>query len=136
MQLPHLVLMTHMCGGLHAAAPGSHCEHPLWPAPGIRAVSTEQACLPLHTQLLITCVCQNAVRRSGAKPVSAKVDSWRATPRSSAPARRGSGGVEAVPPPSSGRPRYDGPDQELAAALERDLVDASPGVQWDDIAGG
>lgn len=31
--------------------------------------------------------------------------------------------------------KYEGPDQELAAMLERDVVDTSPGVKWDHIAG-
>eukprot|EP00897_Mesotaenium_endlicherianum_P000826 jgi/Mesen1/10744/ME000901S10097 len=33
------------------------------------------------------------------------------------------------------RGRYDGPDGELATMLERDVVEASPGVHWDNIAG-
>lgn len=33
------------------------------------------------------------------------------------------------------RGRYEGPDQELAAMLERDVLETSPGVRWDDIAG-
>ncbi|XP_024519665.1 katanin p60 ATPase-containing subunit A1 [Selaginella moellendorffii] len=33
------------------------------------------------------------------------------------------------------RGRYDGPDQELAAMLERDVLESSPGVHWEDIAG-
>lgn len=123
---PHQGPTMQMCGGHPAAAPGSHCALPLWPAHGTGAV---RGC---SGDTLIN-IAPKTVRRSGTKPVSAKVDSWRATPRSSAPARRGSGGVEGVP--ATGRPRYEGPDQELAAALERDLVDASPGVHWDDIAG-
>lgn len=31
--------------------------------------------------------------------------------------------------------RYEGPDTELAAMLERDVLETSPGVRWDDIAG-
>ncbi|MCO5591039.1 hypothetical protein L7F22_045015 [Adiantum nelumboides] len=31
--------------------------------------------------------------------------------------------------------RYEGPDQELAEMLERDVLETSPGVRWDDIAG-
>lgn len=30
---------------------------------------------------------------------------------------------------------YDGPDADLAAMLERDVLDSSPGVRWDDVAG-
>lgn len=30
---------------------------------------------------------------------------------------------------------YQGPDQELAAMLENDVMDHSPGVRWSDIAG-
>ncbi|KAL5729438.1 microtubule-severing ATPase [Ranunculus cassubicifolius] len=33
------------------------------------------------------------------------------------------------------RPEYDGPDPELAAMLERDVLENSPGVRWDDVAG-
>nr|GMD45578.1 katanin P60 ATPase-containing subunit A1 [Ipomoea batatas] len=30
---------------------------------------------------------------------------------------------------------YEGPDADLAAMLERDVLDSSPGVRWDDVAG-
>ena len=30
---------------------------------------------------------------------------------------------------------YDGPDEDLAAMLERDVLDSTPGVHWDDVAG-
>ncbi|RZC75870.1 hypothetical protein C5167_000230 [Papaver somniferum] len=33
------------------------------------------------------------------------------------------------------RPEYEGPDPELAAMLERDVLETSPGVTWDDVAG-
>lgn len=33
------------------------------------------------------------------------------------------------------RGRYEGPDQELAEMLERDVLETSPGVRWEDIAG-
>eukprot|EP00252_Welwitschia_mirabilis_P004615 TRINITY_DN14922_c0_g1_i1.p1 TRINITY_DN14922_c0_g1~~TRINITY_DN14922_c0_g1_i1.p1 ORF type:complete len:528 (+),score=134.56 TRINITY_DN14922_c0_g1_i1:269-1852(+) len=33
------------------------------------------------------------------------------------------------------RGQYEGPDEELAAMLERDLIDNSPGIRWDDVAG-
>ena len=33
------------------------------------------------------------------------------------------------------RGRYEGPDAELAEMLERDVLETSPGVRWDDIAG-
>ncbi|KAK9815628.1 hypothetical protein WJX72_007089 [[Myrmecia] bisecta] len=59
-----------------------------------------------------------------AKGVPAKVDSWR-TPKEKARV------PTSIPEP----PRYDGPDQELAAALQRDMLDASLGVTWNDIAG-
>ncbi|CAL5375736.1 unnamed protein product [Camellia sinensis] len=35
----------------------------------------------------------------------------------------------------SKRVQYDGPDADLAAMLERDVLDSSPGVRWDDVAG-
>ncbi|KAG5137230.1 hypothetical protein JHK82_021961 [Glycine max] len=31
--------------------------------------------------------------------------------------------------------QYEGPDPELAAMLERDVLETSPGVRWDDVAG-
>ncbi|GFQ06607.1 katanin p60 ATPase-containing subunit a1 [Phtheirospermum japonicum] len=31
--------------------------------------------------------------------------------------------------------QYEGPDGDLAAMLERDVLDSSPGVRWDDVAG-
>lgn len=31
--------------------------------------------------------------------------------------------------------KYEGPDQELAAMLERDVLESSPGVRWEHIAG-
>ncbi|KAL3633009.1 Katanin p60 ATPase-containing subunit A1 [Castilleja foliolosa] len=37
-----------------------------------------------------------------------------------------------------GKPKkvqYEGPDGDLAAMLERDVLDSSPGVRWDDVAG-
>jgi len=30
---------------------------------------------------------------------------------------------------------YEGPDADLAAMLERDVLESSPGVRWDDVAG-
>ncbi|CAN6442110.1 unnamed protein product [Victoria cruziana] len=33
------------------------------------------------------------------------------------------------------RPQYEGPDADLAAMLERDVLETSPGVRWDDVAG-
>ncbi|GAB2269446.1 Katanin p60 ATPase-containing subunit A1 [Dionaea muscipula] len=35
----------------------------------------------------------------------------------------------------SKRGQYEGPDADLAAMLERDVLDSSPGVRWDDVAG-
>lgn len=37
-----------------------------------------------------------------------------------------------------GKPRkgqYEGPDPDLAEMLERDVLETSPGVRWDDVAG-
>ncbi|KAJ3709321.1 hypothetical protein LUZ61_013026 [Rhynchospora tenuis] len=33
------------------------------------------------------------------------------------------------------RGQYEGPDADLAAMLERDVLDNTPGVRWDDVAG-
>lgn len=30
---------------------------------------------------------------------------------------------------------YDGPHPELAARLEKEILETNPGVKWDDIAG-
>lgn len=35
----------------------------------------------------------------------------------------------------SRRVPYEGPDADLAAMLERDVLESSPGVRWDDVAG-
>ncbi|KAK6284604.1 hypothetical protein POUND7_003556 [Theobroma cacao] len=35
----------------------------------------------------------------------------------------------------SKRLQYEGPDPDLAAMLERDVLETTPGVQWDDVAG-
>ncbi|XP_051216919.1 katanin p60 ATPase-containing subunit A1-like [Lolium perenne] len=35
----------------------------------------------------------------------------------------------------SKKSRYDGPDGDLVAMLERDVLDSTPGVRWDDVAG-
>lgn len=35
----------------------------------------------------------------------------------------------------SKRGQYEGPDADLAATLERDVLDAAPGVRFDDVAG-
>ena len=40
-----------------------------------------------------------------------------------------------VPPPRKSHPRIEGADPELVSMLERDVVEESPGVKWDDIAG-
>lgn len=30
---------------------------------------------------------------------------------------------------------YKGPDPQLAATLEKEILDTNPGVRWDDVAG-
>jgi hypothetical protein len=35
----------------------------------------------------------------------------------------------------SKKSQYEGPDGDLAAMLERDVLDSTPGVTWDDVAG-
>ncbi|XP_059640972.1 katanin p60 ATPase-containing subunit A1 [Cornus florida] len=35
----------------------------------------------------------------------------------------------------SKRGQYEGPDSDLAAMLERDVLETTPGVRWDDVAG-
>lgn len=36
---------------------------------------------------------------------------------------------------ASDKKEYVGPDADLAAMLERDMLDGSPGIKWADIAG-
>ena len=66
---------------------------------------------------------------TGGKVPTARLDSRRDRPAPRGPreAGGGGGGGEQV--------QYSGPDQELAAMLERDVLDKSPGVRWADIAG-
>mmetsp|Transcript_11063 Transcript_11063/g.27842 ORF Transcript_11063/g.27842 Transcript_11063/m.27842 type:complete len:506 (+) Transcript_11063:267-1784(+) len=61
-------------------------------------------------------------RPAPSRQVKSKVDSWR----------KPSGGKDAK---GDGKGRYEGPDQALAAMLEKDVLDGSPGVTWQDIAG-
>eukprot|EP00873_Tetraselmis_striata_P025496 jgi/Tetstr1/445760/TSEL_033408.t1 len=61
-------------------------------------------------------------RPAPSRQVKSKVDSWR----------KPSGGKDAK---GDAKGRYEGPDQALAAMLEKDVLDGSPGVTWQDIAG-
>ncbi|KXZ56721.1 KAT1 protein [Gonium pectorale] len=45
------------------------------------------------------------------------------------------GGQKGAAAPSAAKPQYTGPDQELAAMLERDIVAQGTSVKWADIAG-
>ncbi|KZV26102.1 hypothetical protein F511_06028 [Dorcoceras hygrometricum] len=47
-------------------------------------------------------------------------------------------GVTVNGDPEDGKPKkvqYEGPDSDLAAMLERDVLETTPGVRWDDVAG-
>lgn len=65
---------------------------------------------------------KQSARTPNLKNVGPKVDSRRPAP---AAARK----------PDKDVPKIEGPDGELAAMLERDMLDSSPGVKWEDIAG-
>ncbi|KAH9560340.1 hypothetical protein CY35_06G100600 [Sphagnum magellanicum] len=66
-----------------------------------------------------------AVRKIMGRTISSKRDSWN--------------GVAEEPEAPKGIPsrigKYDGPDADLAVMLERDVLEASPGVRWEHIAG-
>ena len=73
---------------------------------------------------------------SGARP-SSHARGVGGAPGSAGGHRRkpASGGSGAADDTNSLAHNFVGPDYELAQMLERDLVDRSPGVRWDDIAG-
>lgn len=51
-------------------------------------------------------------------------------------AQNGAAAEEEVPRGMPNRKgKYEGPDTELAAMLERDVLENSPGVRWEHIAG-
>ena len=56
----------------------------------------------------------------------------RVNTRRSQPTSRSSSGARSS---KDHKPRYEGPDQELMAMLERDVLNRSPSVHWSDIAG-
>ncbi|UPR03853.1 ATPase-containing subunit A1 of katanin p60 [Chloropicon primus] len=76
------------------------------------------------------------VRSSGyGKP---RVSTRRPQNRSSSGSGRGSSAVSSYGGRSESKAkptRYEGPDQELMAMLERDVLNRSPSVKWTDIAG-
>lgn len=64
--------------------------------------------------------------------------------RSSTTGRRGTGSEKTSKADSANvdtedgkakKAQYEGPDPDLAAMLERDVLETSPGVRWDDVAG-
>lgn len=63
--------------------------------------------------------------------------------RSSTPGKKGTGSGRSSKADSAngdaedGKPKrqYEGPDPDLAEMLERDVLETSPGVRWDDVAG-
>ncbi|KAH0938775.1 hypothetical protein HID58_006236 [Brassica napus] len=66
-----------------------------------------------------------------------------ASARSSASGKKGPASKSTKPDSTNGdaedgkskRGLYEGPDEDLAAMLERDVLDSTPGVRWDDVAG-
>ncbi|KAJ4832710.1 Asc-type amino acid transporter 1 [Turnera subulata] len=83
-----------------------------------------------------------AAGRGGAKSgASSRVNSGV---RSSTAGKKGAGAAKSGKADSangdaedgkSKRGQYEGPDPDLAAMLERDVLETSPGVRWDDVAG-
>uniref|UniRef100_A0ACD5VPQ6 Uncharacterized protein n=1 Tax=Avena sativa TaxID=4498 RepID=A0ACD5VPQ6_AVESA len=79
----------------------------------------------------------------GAKPNGSKSSSGvRSSTASSTGGRKGksssSKGDSASSDAEEGKSKksqYEGPDGDLAAMLERDVLDSTPGVTWDDVAG-
>ncbi|KAK7389534.1 hypothetical protein VNO78_24664 [Psophocarpus tetragonolobus] len=78
---------------------------------------------------------------SASASASARVNS---TTRSSTTGKKPSSSAKpSKPDPPNGdaedgkskKGQYEGPDPELAAMLERDVLETSPGVRWDDVAG-
>ncbi|XP_020223152.1 katanin p60 ATPase-containing subunit A1 [Cajanus cajan] len=74
--------------------------------------------------------------RPASKPAKPRVNSG---PRPPAPTgKRGTGKSHSVANGADGkskRSEYEGGDPELAEMLERDVLETSPGVRWDDVAG-
>lgn len=79
--------------------------------------------------------------RGGKTNVTSKVNTGvrGSTTGKKGSAKATSGKTESVSGDSEdGKPKkvqYEGPDADLAAMLERDVLDSTPGVRWDDVAG-
>ncbi|RAL41314.1 hypothetical protein DM860_010108 [Cuscuta australis] len=76
----------------------------------------------------------------GGKPGSVKANT--ATRTSTTTTKKGNGKSAKVESPNgegedgkAKKVEYEGPDPDLAAMLERDVLETSPGVRWDDVAG-
>ncbi|KAG6422286.1 hypothetical protein SASPL_118852 [Salvia splendens] len=78
-------------------------------------------------------------RTGASSKVNAGVRASSTVKKGSAKSTSGSGKSDSVNGDSEeGKPKkvqYEGPDADLAAMLERDVLDSSPGVRWDDVAG-
>ncbi|KAL5975199.1 Katanin p60 ATPase-containing subunit A1 [Asimina triloba] len=84
--------------------------------------------------------------RGGKSSTSSRTNSGvRSSTTSGLPAKKGTGSGKSSAKTDSmngdaedGKPRkgqYEGPDADLAAMLERDVLESTPGVRWDDVAG-
>ncbi|KAE8818098.1 Katanin p60 ATPase-containing subunit [Hordeum vulgare] len=79
----------------------------------------------------------------GAKPSGSKASpAVRSSTASSTGGRKGKSSSSKADSASSDaeegkskKAQYEGPDGDLAAMLERDVLDSTPGVRWDDVAG-
>ncbi|KAF8063864.1 AAA1 [Scenedesmus sp. PABB004] len=89
---------------------------------------------------------------AGGRPAAARVDSWSRRPGSNGSAGSAGGAGAAAAAAAGGgaggaggakggsgagvkKTEYLGPDGDLVANLERDVLDRSPGIRWSDIAG-
>jgi len=77
-----------------------------------------------------------AANGGGANRVSAASKAEPDRPwRANMGGKAGAGGDKQDPGGKKSKPVFSGPDAELAQQLERDMLDGSPGVRWEDIAG-
>ncbi|WIA42532.1 hypothetical protein OEZ86_008515 [Tetradesmus obliquus] len=80
---------------------------------------------------------------AGGRPVPSRVDSWNKRAGAGPAAGAAAGGAAGAGGGAQGaakgagvkKSEYMGPDGDLVANLERDVLDRSPGIRWTDIAG-
>lgn len=75
---------------------------------------------------------------TSARPIAARVESGRAADKTAAATgagRKSANIVDAAAAKKKPGGEYGGPDGDLVTMLERDMLESSPGVSWNDIAG-